>query len=130
MGLYSCPRFVYNETMPRFVLKLKDKVLSEITVRKTLITIGRDKGNDIHLDNPAVSRFHAKIEKIGDHPYYIDDLKSTNGTFVNEKKVSWRTGLRDNDIITIGKYSLIFYEKDASDPLVGPAGIDATIRVN
>jgi len=116
--------------MPKIIVKLKDKVLSEITIKKKIIAIGRDKKNDIQLDNPAVSRFHAKIEKIGNDPFYIDDLKSTNGTFVNERKVSWREGLNNNDHITIGKYTLIFFEEDSPDSLLGPAGIDATIRVN
>jgi len=114
--------------MPRFILKLKDKTISEITVRKNLVAIGRDKSNDIVLDNPAVSRFHAKIERIGDHTFYIDDLKSTNGTLVNDKKVAWRSGLNDGDVITIGKYTLIFFHNGFSGPSPAP-DIDSTIPV-
>ncbi len=48
------------------------------------ITIGRDKSNDIVLDNKLISRFHAELQKIK-NDYYIHDLKSANGTFINKK---------------------------------------------
>jgi len=114
--------------MPRFILRLKDKTISEITVRKNVIAIGRDKTNDIVLDNPAVSRFHAKIEEIGNHTFYIDDLKSTNGTFVNDGKVVWRSGLNDGDVITVGKYNLTFFHDEPCSPSSLP-DIDSTIPV-
>ncbi len=94
--------------MVKIILKLKDKTISEIDVFKDTITIGRDPQNDVHIDNPAVSRFHAKIARISESAFYIDDLKSTNGTYVNEKRITWREGLKNNDVITIGKHSLIF----------------------
>lgn len=50
------------------------------------LTIGRDKNCDIHVDDKMVSRFHAEIQKIKD-AYFIKDLDSTNGTYVNNEKV-------------------------------------------
>jgi pSer/pThr/pTyr-binding forkhead associated (FHA) protein len=71
--------------------------------------IGRHQVNDIVIDNLAVSFQHAKIEAVGDE-FLLIDLKSENGSFVNEQRVKahW---LCDGDVITIGKHSLVF-----SDP--------------
>jgi pSer/pThr/pTyr-binding forkhead associated (FHA) protein len=71
--------------------------------------IGREDGNDIVIDNLAVSFHHAKVESIGDE-FLLIDLHSENGTFVNEQRIKahW---LADGDAITIGKHTLNF-----SDP--------------
>lgn len=68
--------------------------------------IGRQDGNDIVIDNLAVSYHHAKIEAIGDE-FLLIDLHSENGTFVNEQPIRahW---LIDGDLITIGKHTLKF----------------------
>lgn len=68
--------------------------------------IGRHDGNDIVIDNLAVSFHHAKIESIGDE-FLLIDLHSENGTFVNDQRIKahW---LADGDIITINKHTLNF----------------------
>jgi len=97
--------------MAELVFRFKDKVLGkhQIQHRKTM-SIGRDKSNDIVIDNLAVSTFHAKIESLGGR-FALVDLKSRNGTFVNEKLVNshW---LKDGDIIHIGKHSITFLAPD------------------
>jgi len=97
--------------MPAITLKYKDKVLEkyQIGIGQTL-TIGRNESNDIIIDNLAVSANHARIESVS-ASFIIKDLESTNGTFVNEKLVSAH-GLRNNDIILVGKHNLIFYRSD------------------
>ena len=69
-----------------------------------IITIGRDKSNNISLDDPLVSRKHAVIEKIGD-VYYIKDLGSTNSTYINKNplKPGEKRKLQPGSIINIGK---------------------------
>ena len=100
--------------MARIIVTIKGKTLHEIIVDKdSVITIGRDPSNGIHLENPAVSRFHAEIYRQG-WEFYIKDLKSSNGTFLNERRVTWKAGLKRNDKITIAKYTLIFLD-DRSD---------------
>lgn len=88
-------------------LKYKGKSLESfpIGMGDTFI-IGREDGNDIVIDNLAVSFHHAKIESIGDE-FLLIDLHSENGTFVNEQpiKAHW---LIDGDAITIGKHTLNF----------------------
>jgi pSer/pThr/pTyr-binding forkhead associated (FHA) protein len=68
--------------------------------------IGRHPVNDIVIDNLAVSFQHAKIESIGDD-FLLIDLKSDNGSFVNDQPIRahW---LIDGDVITIGKHTLLF----------------------
>ena len=80
---------------------------------KETVRIGRDSDNEIQIDNPGVSRFHAEIYRQG-YPFYVEDMKSTNGTYVNGTFVSWKVALNDGDRITIGKHDLIF-QLEASD---------------
>ena len=91
--------------MVRIVLKFNDTVLKEIESDHDEITIGRDADNDIQIENVAVSRKHARIRKAPNY-YYIEDLNSTNGTFVNEKHVAKKV-LYEDDEITIGKHTLL-----------------------
>ncbi len=118
--------------MAKISVTLAGKELSEVPLDKDTTTIGRDSENDIYLKNPSVSRYHAKIIKISD-TFYIDDLKSTNGTFVNDKKIAWREGLNNNDRIAIGKYTLIFAEDKTAKRKKGekiiPVMLDSTIPV-
>jgi len=71
------------------------------------ITLGRDKGNDIVLDERLVSRRHAVIQKIGQE-YFLEDLDSTNGTMVNGKGVPPHVfvRLRLTDTVLIGRTEL------------------------
>ncbi|HEX9874283.1 MAG TPA: FHA domain-containing protein [Deferrimonas sp.] len=99
--------------MPRILLKFNDSILKVLETNKDQITIGRNLKNDIQIDNLAVSNFHARVEKQLGH-YFIEDLNSTNGTYVNERKIS-KWGLNDNDAVNIGKHTLIFLMDEAED---------------
>ena len=97
--------------MPVITLKFKDKVLDKYQIGiGQSVTIGRNESNDIVIDNLAVSANHARIESVS-ASFIIKDLGSTNGTFVNEKLVSAH-GLKNNDLILIGKHTLIFDRSD------------------
>jgi PAS domain S-box-containing protein len=76
-------------------------------------TIGRSSRNTITLDEPDVSRFHARIFKKGES-WIIEDLRSRNGTFVNEKKISTHV-LKHGDIIKLGHVPLKFVESKAPE---------------
>jgi hypothetical protein len=71
------------------------------------VRIGRGKDNDIALSNPSVSLHHAEIHKRREGGFYIVDLASTNGVFVNSEKVS-QTQLNDGDIVELGEVNLQF----------------------
>jgi len=103
--------------MPRILLKFNDDVLKVIDSNKDLITIGRNLKNDIQIDNLAVSNFHAHIVCQLGH-YFIEDMGSTNGTFVNDRKIS-KWALVDNDVITIGKHTIVFLDEKVEDESIG-----------
>lgn len=92
--------------MPKLILKFADRELQECAVGKHPVSIGRLPDNMIIIDNPAVSGRHAKIFREGNH-YVVEDLKSTNGTFVNEKPIARHT-LLEGDVVLVGKHSLVF----------------------
>jgi len=72
------------------------------------VVFGRHHSCDVVLDGAGVSRRHAQIiEKHGQ--YYIEDLRSRNGTYVNNARIDGRTLLRDNDLITFCDHTFRFY---------------------
>ncbi|MEW6028936.1 MAG: FHA domain-containing protein [Chloroflexota bacterium] len=73
---------------------------------KTLIQIGRDPSNDVVLPSPTVSRYHAQVERVGQR-YRVEDLRSSNGTFVNGERVAGTVWLKPNDSIRIGQYRFV-----------------------
>jgi pSer/pThr/pTyr-binding forkhead associated (FHA) protein len=93
--------------MPKITLKFKDNVLADYHLPLGCsLKIGRQKDNDVIIDNLAVSGYHGKIDSAGDGFIYVD-LKSKNGSFINKEPVSshW---LDNGDVINIGKHSLTF----------------------
>ena len=70
------------------------------------VTIGREEGNTIQLNDERVSRFHVKIQHDHDR-LVLTDLESTNGTKVNGEDIQLRI-LRHGDMITVGRSVLLF----------------------
>ena len=117
--------------MARLIVMFKDQVMREVHVGKEPVKIGRDPANDIRLENPAVSRLHAEVYRQG-FPFFVEDKKSTNGVYVNDVRISWKSGIKDGDRITIGKHTLIFRTdpKDVSqDGSLILTDIDGTIAM-
>ena len=110
--------------MAEIVVKFEDKIIERVVTEKKRISIGRTHENDIVLENRGVSRKHAMIE-FSNKATLIMDNESLNGTFVNNRKISEET-LHEDDIITIGKYSLVFHE-DSTGEHDDMAGIDGTV---
>ena len=81
------------------------------------ISIGRSESSGIVLKYPSVSREHAQINSSGGQ-YFIRDLKSNNGTFVNGRIVSEKQALKSGDVIQISNFEMKFdiAGKDAGDP--------------
>ncbi|MBN1212245.1 MAG: FHA domain-containing protein [candidate division Zixibacteria bacterium] len=110
--------------MPEIIVKYEDKVIERIVTEKKRISIGRTNENDIVLENRGVSRKHAMIE-FNNNAAVIIDNESLNGTFVNNRKINEEV-LRNDDVITIGKYSLI-YHLETSRPTEDMSNIDGTM---
>ncbi len=80
----------------------------EVTVamRGTTIVLGRDPNCDHVLDYPMVSWRHAKIDRNGTS-LFVEDLKSSNGTFVNGQRISDRTAVKPGDVVGLGSYRFV-----------------------
>ena len=99
--------------MARLVLHLDGQTLAEYNMSKERYTIGRLPDNDIRIDNPAVSGHHALIINILNDSF-LEDLNSTNGTYVNGKIIK-KHALQHGDVITVGHHTLRFVENEADD---------------
>lgn len=113
--------------MAEIIVKFDDKVIERVVTEKKRISIGRTNENDIILENRGVSRKHALIE-FNSNAAVIIDNESLNGTFVNNRKISEEV-LRDEDVITIGKYTLI-YHTEAKGSEQQATSMDGTMVLN
>jgi pSer/pThr/pTyr-binding forkhead associated (FHA) protein len=111
-------------------LKFKDKSLGAHQFKKgASVTIGRQQDNDVIIDDPAVSGHHARIESAGKRLVLID-LKSKNGTFVNEQLVSTHW-MEHGDVVTIGGHSLVLNDPEGEiRPAVDPDEFNETLEMN
>lgn len=98
--------------MPKLLLKYSGMILKDVPLTKPVITIGRKMDNDVVIDNLAVSGHHSRVvEENG--TYFIEDTGSTNGTFVNETKIS-KQRLQPGDQVRVGKHILVFEDESAT----------------
>lgn len=73
-------------------------------------TVGRDPGNDLTLDHPQISRFHARLALQGDGTLQITDLNSTNGTFINGQQLRGTATIPEGATLGFGPYRLLFQQ--------------------
>ncbi len=116
--------------MGKLVVSLDGVVIKEVQVTKDKTTLGRRPYNDIVIDNLAVSGEHAVLQMVG-ADVFIEDLNSTNGTYINGKAVKKQL-LAHNDTVEIGKYKIKYLVEDGVDyektmimkpgTMVGPGG--------
>ena len=92
--------------MPKMIVSIDEVVIKEVQLTKDRTTLGRRPYNDIVIDNLAVSGEHAVLQMAGTE-VTIEDLNSTNGTYVNGKAVKKQT-LQNGDSIEVGKYKIKF----------------------
>ena len=78
---------------------------------KNIIQIGRDASNDVVLNSPLISSYHAQIERVGQR-HRLTDLRSTNGTFVNDKRVEGDVWLQSSDVIRIASFRFVMGEDE------------------
>ena len=90
----------------KLLIRLNNSLVGDFSIENEVTTVGRKGENDITLDNLAVSGKHARILYIGGEAF-LEDLDSTNGTYVNSEKISKHL-LKNGDLITIGQYQLKF----------------------
>jgi pSer/pThr/pTyr-binding forkhead associated (FHA) protein/ribosome-associated protein YbcJ (S4-like RNA binding protein) len=98
--------------MPNLVIKFDGVVIDQLVLKQGDMSIGRRPGSDILLDNLAVSGNHATIFTVGNDSF-VQDLNSTNGTLVNDKRIT-KHHLANGDEIVIGKHSLTYVDENAA----------------
>jgi FHA domain len=99
--------------MGKLVVSLDGVVIKEVQITKDKTTLGRRPYNDIVIDNLAVSGEHAVLQMVG-ADVFIEDLNSTNGTYINGKAVKKQL-LAHNDTVEIGKYKIKYIVDDGVD---------------
>jgi len=98
--------------MARLILSLDGQTLAEYNMTKERYTVGRLPDNDIRIDNAAVSGHHSLIINILNDSF-LEDLNSTNGTYVNGKLIK-KHALQHGDVITVGHHQLRYVDDQAS----------------
>ena len=109
--------------MPKMIVSIDGVVIKEVQLTKDRTTLGRRPYNDIVIDNLAISGEHAVLQLSGSE-VYLEDLNSTNGTYVNGKAAKKQL-LRNGDTVEVGKYKIKFVGDAAEDaPKSVPADLN------
>lgn len=111
--------------MAKIIVNRENFKVDEIELEQGTVTVGRHEDNDLCIDDLTVSGRHANIVTVFGSTY-VEDLGSTNGTYVNGKKVKTHT-LHNGDVLTIGHYQLLFQGETAPNPR---ADSDETRMIN
>jgi len=109
-------------TTTKILVKLQGQGSRTIDIARETFTIGRKTDNDLSIDDHTVSGRHARIVRV-QSVYFLEDRKSTNGTFLNGKPIE-RAQLRDADIVTIGQHRIIFQDSAPALAIASPASTD------
>lgn len=90
--------------MAKLILTLNGSVINQYFIDKACVSIGRDASNDIAIDDPLLSREHARVLSVG-KDQIVEDLKSSNGTLINGTPLV-RQILQHSDVIELGSHHL------------------------
>jgi hypothetical protein len=106
--------------MPQLIASVEGVEIKHVYLQKDRTTLGRHADNDIVLDNMVVSGRHCAFELRGLADVFIEDLGSTNGTYINGKMVK-RQKLSDGEVVAIGNFRIQFLVESAQ-----PSGFSET----
>ena len=110
--------------MPKMIVSIDGVVIKEVQLTKDRTSLGRRPYNDIVIDNLAVSGEHAVLQMSGNE-VHLEDLNSTNGTYVNGKAVKKQL-LQNSDMVEIGKYTIKYVNEAADASFEKPMAIKPT----
>ena len=122
--------------MPKFTLLLGRKTMQVYDLDQPAIRIGREEDMDILIDNPSVSRRQAEIRREGEG-WVVEDLGSSNGTFLHGQKIDGAQAVVTGDEIGFGKFSMVFDKVVGDEPVSashapaqpGMAGFEGTMHI-
>jgi hypothetical protein len=109
--------------MPQLIASVEGVEIKHVYLQKDRTTLGRNADNDIVLDNMLVSGHHCAFELRGLADVFVEDLRSTNGTYINGKMVK-RQKLNDGEVIAIGNFRIQFLSESAQ-----PSGFSETMTM-
>ncbi len=118
------PHMNKGPVVGRILLASEGKTVMERELRPGRLVIGRTADNDIQIDSKFISRHHCQIVTQRDS-CLIEDLNSTNGIFVQSKRVR-RHNLNDGDVVQVGQHEIMYIDERAPRPRNGedPSGAD------
>lgn len=96
--------------MPQLIVTVQGVEVKHVYLHKDRTLLGRRPDNDIVLDTMVVSGQHCAFDLVGVADVFLEDLHSTNGTYVNDHMVKRRGLLQDGDIITIGPFRIRYLQ--------------------
>jgi len=114
--------------LPTLVITLSGKTVANLPLTQQSTRIGRRPGNDIVLDSPSVSGEHAVLTLAGGK-LAIEDLGSTNGTFVGETRIT-RRELAPADVVHLGEYTLAIATGAVEGSVAGTTAYEPTLGSN
>ena len=91
--------------MPYLIASVEGVEIKQVPLQKNRTTLGRHQDNDIVFDNMVVSGHHCVFELKGLADVFVEDLNSTNGTYVNGRMIK-RQQLQDGEIVSIGNFRI------------------------
>jgi hypothetical protein len=95
--------------MPQLIVSVEGVEVKHVYLTKDVTTLGRKPDNDIVLDNAAISGRHCKFELKGLADVFVEDVGSTNGTFINNKRIK-RHKLEDDDVIALASFRIRYVQ--------------------
>lgn len=130
--------------MPKLTLLLGRRTMQAYDFKQPSIIVGRDDGADVLIDNPSVSRRHAEI-RLTDDGWVVEDLGSSNGTFLKGTRIEGVQSIGLGDEIGFGKFSIVFGKAlgegevpvatpspmaDRPTPPTQPVAVEGTMHIN
>jgi pSer/pThr/pTyr-binding forkhead associated (FHA) protein len=102
-----------SQPAPKLLIKRQDGLYRELEWDKEVLTVGRDGANDIIIDHPLASRRHARFERTEDG-FFIRDLESTNGTYLNGEQILGALMLHSQDQVIVADTVIVFQDPEAT----------------
>jgi pSer/pThr/pTyr-binding forkhead associated (FHA) protein len=99
--------------IPTLIIQRQNIPDEEFRWEQAVLTVGRDPGNDLVIDHKLASRRHARFEQ-DESGFYIHDLDSTNGTYLNGQRINGAQLLRNNDEVWVADTVVIFRDPEAT----------------
>jgi pSer/pThr/pTyr-binding forkhead associated (FHA) protein len=102
-----------SSPIPTLIVQRPEQSDQEVRWEQPILTIGRDPSNDLVIDHKLASRRHARFEQ-DESGFYIRDLDSTNGTYLNGQRIAGAQLLRNNDEVWVADTVIVFRDPEAT----------------